>query len=419
MKRILISSIMAIVLIFTNAGYTKAAENDMPKIEGKAGITIDMDTGEIIYANGIDDKYYPASTTKLLTALLFAENKNKNDEIKYTESAKEQPAYSIDKTLIKMQVGESMKAQDVMDALLIFSANDSAYMIADSVSGDSSKFEELMNERIKKLGLKNTHFVTPNGLHDKNHYTTPYDLSVIAREAFKNQWVRETLGKSKSRLTTSTGAMADIENRNKLLGIDGCLGGKTGYTDPAGRVLVAFFERNGRKMVGVVMKSAYDYNDSVVFEDMKKIIDWSYNQKPVVVHKKGDTLKTETLKYKLFRFFGPEKTIQAPILVNDDVKYYENSVNKAEAKEEYNIEKLNVWNLNSKNSVGTFTLKEREAVKNYKLYTTVSTKDVFKENIIFYVGTLLAILMLIIIIAMITLKIKRNRSRRRGPIYFN
>lgn len=413
MKRGLISSILASLLIFTNMGYVKAAANDVPKIEGKAGITVDMNTGEIIYANGIDDKYYPASTTKLLTGLLFAENKSKSDEIKYTESAKSQPAYSIDKTLHRMQIGETMSAENVMDALLIFSANDSAYMIADSVSGDSSKFADLMNERIKKLGLKNTHFVTANGLHDKDHYTTPYDLSVIGREAYKNDWVRETLAKSKSRLTTSTGAIIDIETRNKILEIDGCVGGKTGYTDPAGRVLVAFFERDGRQMVGVVMKSVYDYNDTVVFEDMKKIIDWSYNQKPVALHKKGDTLKTETLTYKPFVFFGPEKTVQVPVLVSDDVKYYENKVNKAEAKEEYNIEKLNVWKLNSENSIGTLTFKEREAVKTYKLYTTVSTKDIIKENTVLYVGAGAVVIVVIILIILIVLKIRNSRRRKR------
>lgn len=418
MKRTLISSILATLLIFTNIGNVKAAENGMPKIEGKAGITVDVNTGEIIYANGIDDKYFPASTTKLLTGLLFAENKSKSDEIKYTESAKSQPAFSIDKTLHRMQIGESMSAENVMDALLIFSANDSAYMIADSVSGDSGKFSDLMNERVKKLGLKNTHFVTANGLHDKDHYTTPYDLSVIGREAFKNHWVKETLAKSKSRITTSTGAIMDIETRNKLLNIDGCLGGKTGYTAPAGRVLVAFFDRGGRKMAGVVMKSVYDANDTAVFEDMKKIIDWSYSQKPAAIHKKGDTLKTETLTYKPFRFFGPEKSIQVPVLINDDVKYYENSVNKTEAKEEYNIENLNPWKLDAEKPIGTLTLKEREAVKNYKLYTTTSAKDIVKENMILYIGTGAGLLAVIIVIIIIILKIRNFRRRRGSRTYY-
>lgn len=418
MKRALISSLLASVLIFTNVINAKAADNSMPKIAGKAGITIDMGTGEIIYANNIDDTYYPASTTKLLTGLLFAESKSKGDEIKYTESAKKQPADSMDKTIHKMQVGETMSAQDVMDSLLIFSANDAAYMIADNVSGDTNKFADLMNERIKKLGLKKTHFLIPNGLHDKDHYTTPYDLSVIGREAFKNDWVRETLAKSKSRITTSTGTVMDINTRNKILGIDGCLGGKTGYTNPAGRTLVAFFERDGRQIAGVVMKSVYDANDTFVFDDMKKIIDWSYSQQPVALHKSGDTLKTETITYKPFKFFGPEKSVQVPLLVNDDIKYYDNSVNKAEAKESFNIEKLDVWNLKPENPVGTFTLKEREAVKNFKLYTTISTKDIIKENAALYAGAGIAVVAVILAIMILTIKIKNSRRRRSSRRYY-
>lgn len=417
MKRASLSFLLASLLIFTGIGNVKAAENNVPKIEGRAGITVDMQTGEIIYANNIDVKHYPASTTKLLTGLLLAENKNKEDEIKYTQSAKSQPPYSIDKTLHKMQLGETMTAQDVMDALLIFSANDSAYMIADNVSGNSQKFADLMNKKIKELGLKNTNFVTPNGLHNDNHYTTSYDLSVIGRAALKNEWIKETLTKKESTITTSTGAAMIINTRNKLLGIDDCIGGKTGYTDPAGRVLVAFFDKNGRKMMGVVMKSVYDSKDTAVFEDMKKIIDYSYAANRTVLHKNSDTLKTESLSYKLFKFFGPEKTIKVPVIIRDNVEYYDNSVNNAEKKESYSIEKLNAWNLSSEKSIGTLTLKEREAVKNYKLYTTVSTKNIIKDNVILYAFSAVGVLVVLVLILTLILKIKNSRRRKSRRYY--
>lgn len=420
MKRTTLSLLLASLLMFTGIGNVKAAEEATPKIEGKAAVVMDMETGEIIYENKIDAKQYPASTTKLLTGLLFAENKSKTDIIKYTESAKIQEPYSMDKTLAfgKIKVGDTMVAQDVMDALLIFSANDSAYMIADNVSGDSTKFADLMNDRIKKLGLKNTHFIIPNGLHDPEHYTTPYDLGVIGMEAFKNEWVKETLAKQNSTITTSAGITMLIDTRNKLLDINGCLGGKTGYTSKAGRVLVAFFDRNGRKLVGVVMNSVYDANDSVVFEDMKKIIDWSYNAKSVNIHNSGDTLKTEVLTYKPFKFFGPEKKIEVPILIKDDVKYFDNEVNKKEAKESYNIQKLEAWNLDSNNSIGTFTLNERRAVKNYKLYTTISTKDILKQNMPLYIGAGVAAIVLLAALLIIVLRIKNLRRKRSKKYYY-
>jgi D-alanyl-D-alanine carboxypeptidase len=419
MKRTALSLLLASLLIVTNVGNVKAAENALPKIEGKAGIVMDIDSGEIIYANNIDSKQYPASTTKLLTGLLFAESKKKTDAIKYTESAFSQPEYSLGKTLArgKMRVGDTMSGQDVMDALLIYSANDSAYMVADAVSGDANKFADLMNERINKLGLKNTHFIIPNGLDNPDHYTTPYDLSVIGREAFKNEWVRETLAKKGSTITTSTGVIMMIENRNKLLNIDGWkAGGKTGLTDLAGRAFVAFYEKDGRRLAGVVMKSTYGSDDTAVFDDMKKIVDWSLNQKPVTLHKNGDTLKTETISYKPFKFFGPEKTIKVPLFIQEDINYYDNDVNKKEIKEEYNIEKLNVWKLSSDEPAGTLSVKQREAVKNVNLYTTISTNDIVKANIVLYLLSAVGVVVAAFVLMIIVLKVKH--SRRKGSKRF-
>jgi D-alanyl-D-alanine carboxypeptidase len=420
MKRTALSLLLASLLIVTNVGNVKAAENALPKIEGKAGIVMDIDTGEIIYANNIDSKQYPASTTKLLTALLFAESKKKTDTIKYTESAFSQPEYSLGKTLArgKMKVGDTMSGQDVMDAMLIYSANDSAYMVADAVSGDANKFADLMNERINKLGLKNTHFIIPNGLDNPDHYTTPYDLSVIGREAFKNEWVRETLAKKGSTITTSAGVIMMIENRNKLLNIDGWkAGGKTGLTDLAGRSFVAFYEKDGRRLAGVVMKSTYGSDDTAVFEDMKKIVDWSLNQKPVTLHKNGDALKTETISYKPFRFFGPEKTIKVPLLIHEDINYYDNDVNKKEIKEQYNIEKLNVWKLSSDEPAGTLSVKQREAVKNINLYTTISTNDIVKANIVLYLVSALGIVIVVLALMILVLKVKHSRRKSSKRFY--
>lgn len=417
MKRTALSLLLASLLLVTNVGNVKAAENKVPVIDGKAAIVVDMGTGEIIYSKNIDDKQYPASTTKLLTGLLFAENKKKSDTILYTESALAQPEYSLAKTLArgKMKVGDTMSGQDVMDALLIYSANDSAYMVADSVSGDANKFADLMNDTIKKLGLKNTHFIKPNGLDDPQHYTTSYDLSVIGRAAFKNDWVRETLAKPSSRITTSSNVIMDITNRNKLLGVDGNIGGKTGLTDLAGRVLVAFYDRNGRQLMGVVMNSIYGKDDIAVFDDMKKIINWSYDQKPVTLHKNGDILKSETISYKPFRFFGPEKTIQVPLLAHEDIGYYDNDVNKKETTEEYNIQKLNLWKLSADKPAGTLIVKQREAVKNINLYTTISTKDIVKQNLPLYLVSALGVVIVLLALMILIVKVKNvgRRSSRR------
>lgn len=418
MKQKKLSLLLTFIFIFSLIFNVFAAENNLkpePQIYGKAAITIDMESGEIIYIKDIDKQMYPASTTKLITALLLAENKNKSDKLTYTQGAKVQPTTSLNTNLHPIDVGETMSAADVMDGLLIYSGNDMAYVIADNVGKDEKDFANKMNDKISKLGLKNTHFITPNGLHDPNHYTTPYDLSVIARTAFKNDWVRETIAKQKSTIKTSKGTTFIIDNTNKLLGKDGCIGGKTGYTDPAGRCLVAIYERNGRKMLGVVMGSIYDKNDTFVFDDMKKIIDWSFEAKPATLHAKGSVFTTKTIKYKPLGFIGPEKSITVPIIVKEDVNYYDNQVNKNELKEDINLANMNISSLNNSNPIGTLTIKERNASKEYKLYTNISKGSLLKNNLPIYGAAVAIILVTLAVVGFIVKKIlDAKRRKRRG-----
>lgn len=417
MKQKKLSLLLIFIFIFSLTFNVFAAENNSkpdPQIYGKASITIDMETGEIIYAKDIDKQMYPASTTKLITALLLAENKSKSDKLTYTQGAKAQPATSLNTSLHPIDVGETMSAADTMDGLLIYSGNDMAYMIADNVGKDEKDFANKMNDKISKLGLKNTHFITPNGLHDPNHYTTSYDLSVIGRTAFKNDWVRETIAKQKSTIKTSKGTTFIIDNTNKLLGKDGCIGGKTGYTEAAGRCLVAIYERNGRKILGVVMNSVYDKNDTFVFDDMKKIIDWSYESKPTTLHKKDSVLTTKTIKYKPLWFIGLDRTINVPIVVKEDVNYYDNQVNKNELKEKLNLENINISSLNGSNPIGTLDIKERNASKAYKLYANLPKGSLLKNNLPIYgiaAVIVLAALGVVVFVVKKILDIKRRKKR--------
>lgn len=411
-------SIFLIFIFILSLNINVFAANDQtpePQIYGKAAVTIDMQSGEIIYAKDIDKQMYPASTTKLLTALIFAENKTKTDVLTYTQDAKVQPDASLNVNLHPIDVGETMSAKDAMDGLLVYSGNDVAYMIAENVSKTSADFADKMNAEIKKLNLSNTHFVTPNGLHDPNHYTTPYELSVIANAAFQNPWIKETIGKSKSTIKTSKGTTFLIDNTNKLLGKDGCIGGKTGYTLPAGRCLVAFYERDGRKILGVVMGSVYDQKDSFVFDDMKKIIDWSYAAKPINLHKKDSVITTKTVKYKPLVFIGPEKSINVPIVIKDDILYYNNASSKKELKETTKLNDIKVSDLKENGQVGTLTIKERNASKDYKLYANLPKDVLLKNNLPIYGAALLAVLASIGIIGFVVKKIfDLSKKRKRG-----
>ncbi|MGL5085740.1 MAG: D-alanyl-D-alanine carboxypeptidase family protein, partial [Clostridium sp.] len=336
-----------------------------PNIIGQSALTMDLETGEVIYSKNSDVKHALASTTKLLTALLFAENKTKTDRIPFTAEAATQDGGVTLSNFKQLKIGDTLSGIDVMRALLIHSANDSAFMIADSVSGSSDAFVALMNERVKSLGLTNTHFINPNGLEplkpnnqiaDVNH-TTAYELALIGKEAFKNDWVRETMSPSSSIVNIDlTGAPAKLETRNKNLGKDGNVGGKTGNEDLAGHCFVGFYERDGRQLVTVVLGSVYGADGTNVFNDTTTIANYSYNEEKEIYKKSGEEVGTVDLEYKAFRFFGPTKTITAPIVLSQDVEYYKNDLNDKSANISYKADDKNAWQVTGdKEASLTFT----------------------------------------------------------------
>ncbi|QCH27610.1 D-alanyl-D-alanine carboxypeptidase family protein [Clostridium tyrobutyricum] len=399
-----------IVMVLNINVYAKEPENSTPvKIYGESAITVDMQTGEIIYSKNIDNRMYPASTTKLLTALILSENRQKNSTLKYTKDAKSQPAASLNDDIHSIDVGDTMTASSAMDGLLMYSANDIAYMIAENVSKNAPSFADLMNKKVKELNLKNTHFVTPNGLHNKDHYSSAYDMSIIAKTSFKNPWIKDTMGKSTTTIKTSKGVSFTFKNRNKLLGKDGCIAGKTGYTIPAGRCLVTVYERSGRKILGVVMKSIYDPKDTYVFNDMEKIINWSYTAKPSILYKKDSIVEKMNIRYKPLGF-GPSVNISVPLKTSDNVTYYENDINKNELKKSIGLNPVNYSNLGGKKPIGTLQIKERDSLKKYSLYSELSRKYIMKKSLTIYIST-------IIILAIIALIIRKTIIRKKQRRY--
>lgn len=408
LKKKISALILAIGLCFTNASPV-FAETKGPDLQAKSAIAVDLDTNEIIYTKNIDQKVYPASITKMLTALVLAENKQKGDELKYTTTAFNQPPYSYRLNVHPVKVGDTMSAEDTMDSLLLFSGNDIAYMIAENVSKTKEDFSKLMNDKAKSLNMTSSHFITPNGLDDntKDHYTTAYDLTKLATASYKNPWVKETMAKKESEVKFNNGPTGIVKNRNKLIGIDGCIGGKTGYTAKAGRCLVGIFERNGRHIVGVVMNTPYDYpKDNAVFEDMKKLINWSYAAKKETLASKNSTVTTLKVPYKVLPFIGPKKTLEVPVEVKEDVMYYNTEI---KPDKQFKLNTLNAWKLNSDTSIGKLTITQRDYKKDYTLYSKVSKTQIIKENILIYAGV---VILLILLITGIILLVNKLRSRR-------
>lgn len=383
----------------------------LPNITGKTALTLDLSSGDIIYSKNADKKVYPASITKLMTALLFAENAKPTDIIPVTESSKAQPPSSLDKNFGPVEIGDSLSGEEVMDALLLYSANDSAYMIADFVSKNSEEFIALMNKKAKDLGMNNTKFVTANGLHDENHYTTPFDLALLGKAAYANPWIKRTLAKKNSTVEfDKSKKRIIIYTTNKDLGKDGNVAAKTGFTSDAGRCLLSIYEREGRKILGVVLDSEHGVDDTIVFNDMKTIIDYSFSAKKEIFKKSSEVLEKINMKYKAFGFFGKEKSVTIPIVLKEDIKYYNNSYNNKLSEIKLDLTDKTPWKLaTSKDLKAKF--KDSYNNTEYLIQADISLFTLIGQNFLYYLITIGGTIFLVLLIIFTINRIKKARRR--------
>lgn len=263
---------------------TAADENSFkwpvgPSIVSESAILMDASTGTILYEKDAYTKRYPASITKILTGLIALENSSLEDEVTFSKDA----IYSLEtgSTHIGMRPGEILTMKDCLYGLLLASANEVANAIAEHISGSKAEFASLMNSYAAALGCKNSHFVNPSGLFDADHYTCCYDMALISRAALANETFRN-IDCAKSYVIPATNLVDEkrpISNHHQMLTgyksdfeqykYDGCIGGKTGYTDIARNTLVTFASRNGMELICVVMKSTThdQYKDTIALMD--------------------------------------------------------------------------------------------------------------------------------------------------------
>lgn len=392
-------------------------EDDPLDLNGTFAVSIDVETGEIIYAKGIDEKTYPASTTKIMTALIFAENFSKTDILTYTERALDQPSYALNKDYGPISLGYEMTAQNIMNSLLVYSANDVAVMVEDHLQDKNINLMEIFNDRIESLGLKNSYFNSPNGIHNDNHYTTAYDLSMMAIEAFSNPWLQETLNEEEVIIQVEKGILP-VKNPNSKLKGQAKIYAKTGYTEEAGRCLVALYEQDGRQIVGAVLNATFNFEDLIVFEDMDKLMDWSFKEASRISYLDQIDFDYEIeVTYKPLKTFGSEVTKAVPLVYQGDLSYYPNSTNHKEIKHKIEMYDVDIDSLSKTSPVGKITLQERNINKELLLYPTLDGEDLYNSHASLYknikIGIALGVILLIMLISFIAIKVKRNMRRRK------
>jgi D-alanyl-D-alanine carboxypeptidase len=243
-----------------------------PDIVSDAAIVMDASTGQVLYEKNSEMGKYPASITKIITVLIALEHDVDLDQ-KVTMS--ENAIWGIERssTNIGLDVGEEVTVRDLLYATMVNSANECAYAVAELVAGDVESFAKLMNEKAKELGCKHTHFVTPNGLHDDDHYTTAYDMALITQAAIKNDQFREIAGTVNYTIppTNLKDEERPLWTGTKMINpaspyyYEDCEGGKNGYTTNANNTLVTFAKKDGLELICVVLDCdglKYTYTDT-------------------------------------------------------------------------------------------------------------------------------------------------------------
>lgn len=245
-----------------------------PQNGTESAIVMDVDTGAILYGKNIHERLYPASTTKLMTALLVVENCQMDEVVTFSDEAIDNTEWGSSR--IGIMKGEELTVENCLYGLLLGSANEVAYGLAEHVGGSLDGFVGMMNEKAAELGCTDTHFANASGLPDPDHYVSALDLARIGAAFFSNETLSMIAGTTKYTIpsTNKTDEQRPQENHHKMLpgkkyAYEGIIGGKTGFTTDARQTLVTCAQREGMKLICVVMKdeSPYQFTDTAALLD--------------------------------------------------------------------------------------------------------------------------------------------------------
>ena len=296
----------------------------------------ELNSGKILYERKTDTKIYPASITKLMTAILVVENCNLTDIATVSEKAVTSVPYGY--VNAKLQVGEKLTVEELLYAMLVPSANDAANALAEHVGGSIDSFAAMMNTRASELGCMGTNFTNPSGLHQKEHYTTTKDLYLIAQKAYSYDTIRKIIRTTqytlpstakypkKDRVLTTTNYLIRKEFTKYYYPY--CTGAKTGYTGDAKNCVVEFAERDGMKLVAIVMGEAGKVKGKK-FLDARQMFEYVFRYyESKVVAKKNDKYETKVISN------GTKETRNLDVLYEGNISILQRKDNTNEPQKE-------------------------------------------------------------------------------------
>ena len=330
---------------------TASNVSELPKTNSRRYIVYDRISKSMIIGKNEDVKSAMASTTKIMTTIVILEKANLNEKV--TVSAK---AGGTGGSRLGLKRGDKASVRDLLYGLMLRSGNDAAVALAEHVGGSVKGFAELMNEKAIELGLTNTHFVTPHGLDDANHYTTALELAKLTDYAMNNETFAKIVG-TKSTTIYINNQSRQINNTNELLGVlNGVVGVKTGFTNNAGRCLVTETKRNNMDIITIVLGAdtkkdrtkdsvnliEYTFSKYKMYNLEEQIIK-EFNKWKNINEKRILIIKGKTSNPKLA--LGAIEKATIPICDNDKIEYSINALTEVEAPVEQ-------WNV-----MGTLTVK--------------------------------------------------------------
>ena len=387
---------------------------DEVNLNSEAAILVEVSTGRIIYEKNSTKKLYPASTTKILTAILVLENCELDELVTVRETALSNiPSGYV---TCNLQVGEQLSVKDLLYALMIPSANDAAYVLAEHVAGSVDNFSTMMNDKARELGCKTTHFVNPNGIHDDSHYSTAYDLYLMAKYAMENETFRTIVSTteytlpatekypSNDRVLKTTNELLNENSRNYYY--KNAIGIKTGYTSKAGNCLVSAASRDGLEFIAVVLNGgSTDDGLNSRYVDAKKLFEYAYDNFTLTkIIEKGSVVQTIEIEN------GTKETKNLDLVIDETITVINNkSIDMNSVIPEINLRETLEAPISAGETIGTIKYKVDDIEYSAKLLAKTSVEKV-DYSIYFIIS---GVLLLLVALSMMKSSKKKNKRKKK------